>query len=45
MLATELHRLAQTVEDLGGLAERRRLLEHGPCPLPVRSAERLAAEA
>ena len=45
MLAPELHRLAQAIENLSALAERRRVLEYRPGALPVRDAKRLAAEA
>ena len=38
MLAPELHRLSQAVENLRGLAELRRLLEDRPGALPVRVA-------
>jgi hypothetical protein len=45
MLAPELQRLSQAIENLRGLAELRGLLEEGACALPVRHAKRLAAEA
>ena len=45
MLAPELQRLSQAVENLRGLAELRGLLEEGAGALPVRCRERLAAEA
>ena len=45
MLAPELQRLAQAIENLSALAELRCLLEYGPGALPVRHAKRLAAEA
>ena len=45
MLAPELQRLSQAIENLRGLAERRSLLEYRPGALPVRHAKRLAAEA
>jgi hypothetical protein len=45
MLAAELQRLPEAVENLRGLAEPRSLLKEGPGVLPVRCRERLAAEA
>lgn len=45
MLAPELQRLSQAVENLSALAELRRLLEEGSGALPIRCRERLAAEA
>ena len=44
MLATELQRLAQTVENLGRLTELGGLLEEVAGALPVRCGQRLAAE-
>ena len=45
MLAPELQRLSQAIENLSALAQLRRLLEYRPGALPVRDAKRLAAEA
>ena len=45
MLAPELQRLSQAVENLRGLAELRGLLEEGAGALPIRCGKRLAAEA
>ena len=45
MLAPELQRLSQAVENLRGLADLGSLLEEGAGTLPIRCRERLAAEA
>src|SRR5688500_12910452 len=45
MLAPELQRLSEAIQNLRGLAELRSLLEYGPGALPVRHAKRLTAEA
>jgi hypothetical protein len=45
MLAPELQRLAKAIENLGGLAELRGLLEERAGALPLRGGKCLAAEA